>query len=77
VAEVLNLQSDEPLSDKWEQRFQLQIQREQDIPIDQAIQTVHHLKMRKLKKMIADNLRELNRHKRKKIYCVAFNCINN
>jgi len=59
VAEVLNLQSDEPLSDKWEQRFQLQIQREQDIPIDQAIQTVHHLKMRKLKKMIADNLREL------------------
>ncbi|MBX5439030.1 MAG: DNA primase [Thermoflavifilum sp.] len=59
VAEVLNLQSDEPLSDNWELRFQLQIQREQDMPVEQAIQTVHHLKMRKLKKMIEDNLREL------------------
>ncbi|MBX6380486.1 MAG: DNA primase [Thermoflavifilum aggregans] len=59
VAEVLNLQSDESLSENWEQRFQLQIQREHDMPIEQAIQTVHHLKMHKLKKMIADNLLEL------------------
>ncbi|MCL6524000.1 MAG: DNA primase [Thermoflavifilum sp.] len=59
VAEVLNLLSDDALSYSWEERFQLQILKEQDMPIEQTIQTVHHLKMRKLKKMIEENLQEL------------------
>jgi DNA primase len=58
VADVLNLQNDEELSINWQNKFEMKVLTEKDIAVEQAVNTVHHLQLRKLKKLMEENLTE-------------------
>lgn len=58
VAEVLTLQSDEELSPNWEKKLDNSVPTEQDIPSLQAVHTVNHLQLHKIKRMIRENQSE-------------------